>query len=176
MFKIITSCICAVAIVFGSVSYEPLGNWLIQYEKKFEWVAESTIELVTHFEGFRTKAYQDSNGKWTIGVGHLIRPQDRYMLHRELSEAEVIGLLHEDLKKCSDALESAIKVMVNRTQADALHSLCHNIGPDRMIRSEVIYHLNQGDKQKAADAFMNWTTPGLKKRRQAERALFLAAE
>jgi lysozyme len=176
MFKIITSCIFAVAIVFGSVSYEPLGNWLIQYEKKFEWVAESTIELVTHFEGFRTKAYQDSNGKWTIGVGHLIRPQDRYMLHRELSEAEVIGLLHQDLKKCSDALESAIKVMVNRTQADALHSLCHNIGPDRMIRSEVIYYLNQGDKQKAADAFMNWTTPGLKKRRQAERALFLAAE
>jgi len=176
MFKIITSCICAIAIVFGSVSYEPLGNWVIQYEKKFEWVAESTIELVMHFEGFRTKAYQDSNGKWTIGVGHLIRPQDRYMLHRELSEAEVIGLLHQDLKKCSDALESAIKVMVNRTQADALHSLCHNIGPDRMIRSEVIYYLNQGDKQKAADAFMNWTTPGLKKRRQAERALFLAAE
>lgn len=173
MFKIITSCIFAVAIVFGSVTHEPLGNWLIQYEKKFEWVAESTIELVTHFEGFRTKAYQDTNGKWTIGVGHLIRPQERYMIHRELSEAEVIDLLHYDLKKCSDALESALKVMVNRQQADALHSLCHNIGPDRMVRSEVIKHLNQGDHQRAADAFMNWTNPGLKKRRQAERALFL---
>jgi GH24 family phage-related lysozyme (muramidase) len=98
------------------------------------------------------------------------------MLHRELSEAEVIDLLHHDLKKCSDALESAIKVMINRQQADALHSLCHNIGPDRMVRSEVVYHLNQGDQVKAADAFMNWTNPGLKKRRQAERALFLASE
>jgi len=176
MYKIITSCICTAAIVFGSVTYPPLGDWLVQYEKKFEWVAMSTIDLITGFEGFRTKAYQDVNGKWTIGVGHLIRPQDRHMLHRELSEAEVIGLLHQDLKMCSDALESAIKVMVNRTQADALHSLCHNIGPDRMVRSEVVYHLNQGDTQKAADAFMNWTTPGLKKRRQAERALFLANE
>lgn len=176
MFKIIMSCICAAAIVFGSIHYDPFGNWLVQYEKKFEWVAESTIELVTGFEGFRTRAYQDTNGKWTIGVGHLIRSQDRYMLHRELSEEEVRGILHQDLKTCSDALESAIKVMVNRTQADALHSLCHNIGPDRMIRSEVVYHLNQGDTQRAADAFMNWTSPGLKKRRQAERALFLAGE
>ena len=176
MFKIITSCICAAALVFGSVKYDPIANWLAQYEKKFEWVAESTIELVTGFEGFRTKAYQDHKGNWTIGVGHLIRSQDRYMLHRELSEEEVRGILHQDLKTCSDALESAIKVMVNRTQADALHSLCHNIGPDRMIRSDVVYYLNQGDNQKAANAFMNWTHPGLKKRRQAERALFLASE
>jgi lysozyme len=176
MFKIITSCICAAAIIFSSVQYDPIANWLVTYEKKFEWVADSTVDLITHFEGFRTKAYQDHQGNWTIGVGHLIRPQDRYMLHRELSEAEVIDLLHRDLKTCSDALESALKVMVNRTQADALHSLCHNIGPDRMVRSEVVYHLNQGDTKKAADAFMNWTNPGLKKRRQAERALFLASE
>ena len=176
MYKIIISCICTTAIVFGSVTYPPLGDWLVQYEKKFEWVAGSTIDLITGFEGFRTKAYQDVNGKWTIGVGHLIRPQDRYMLHRELSEAEVIDLLHHDLKKCSDALESALKVMVNRTQADALHSLCHNIGPDRMVRSEVVHHLNQGDHIRAADAFMNWTNPGLKKRRQAEKALFLAEQ
>ena len=174
MFKIITSCICVASIVLGSVTYDPFGNWLVQYEKKFEWVTSSTIELITGFEGFETKAYQDINGRWTIGVGHLIRSQERYMLHRELSEEEVRGILHQDLKTCSDALESAIKVMVNRTQADALHSLCHNIGPDRMIRSEVVYYLNQGDHVRAADAFMNWTSPGLKKRRQAERALFLA--
>jgi lysozyme len=176
MYKIIMSCICTAAVIFGSVTYPPLGDWLVQYEKKFEWVADSTIELVTNFEGFRTKAYQDHKGNWTIGVGHLIRQQDRHMLHRELSVDEVRGLLHQDLKKCSDALESAIKVMVNRQQADALHSLCHNIGPDRMVRSEVVYYLNQGDNQKAANAFMNWTHPGLKQRRQAERALFLANE
>ena len=176
MYKIITSCVCALAIVLGSLTYPPLGDWLVEYEHKFEWVADSTIELVTGFEGFRTKAYQDQKGNWTIGVGHLIRQQDRYMLHRELSVEEVRGLLHQDLKTCSDALESALKVMVNRTQADALHSLCHNIGPDRMVQSDVVKYLNQGDTQKAANAFMNWTHPGLKKRRQAERALFLANE
>jgi len=173
MLRIIASCACVLSILWGSVKYDPLANWLTDYEKRFEWVAESTIELVTKFEGFRTKAYQDSNGKWTIGVGHLIRSQERYMLHRELSEAEVIDLLHQDLKTCSVALESALKVTITRAQSDAMHSLCHNIGPDRMARSEVVKHLNDGDTVKAADAFMNWTKPGLKKRRQAERALFL---
>jgi lysozyme len=176
MLKIITSCVCAAALVFGSVKYDPMANWLAQYEKRFEWVAESTIELITGFEGFRNKPYVDGAGKWTIGVGHQITLKEAKTLHRELSDDEVRGLLHHDLKKCSDALESAIKVMVNRQQADALHSLCHNIGPDRMVKSDVIKYLNEGDNQKAANAFMNWTNPGLKKRRQAERALFLASE
>jgi lysozyme len=174
MLKIIASCACAFAVVLGSITIDPVANWLVQYEKKFEWVAESTIEVVTGFEGFRTTAYQDHKGNWTIGVGHLIRAQDHHMLHRELSEAEVRGLLDSDLKKCSEALKTALTVPVNRTQADALHSLCHNIGTDRMIRSDVIKHLNDGQVHKAADAFMQWTKPGLKKRRQAERALFLA--
>jgi len=176
MFKNIISCMCVAVLVVGSVKYEPWADWFVRYEQRFEWVAESTIELITHFEGYRTKAYQDHQGNWTIGVGHLIRRQDRHMLHRELSDEEVIALLHQDLKKCSDALESAIKVMVNRQQADALHSLCHNIGPDRMVRSEVVKYINEGDQVKAANAFMNWTNPGLKKRRQAEKTLFLASE
>jgi len=174
MIKRIAYCLCLTLIIFTSVKYDPLADSLIEYEKKVEWVAESTIELVIGFEGMRTKAYQDHVGNWTIGVGHLIHSKNLHMLHRELSEDEVMVLLHTDLKKCSEALESALIVKVNRTQADALHSLCHNIGPNRIIRSDVVRHLNQGDIEKAAAAFMHWTKPGLKKRRQAEKALFLA--
>lgn len=174
MIKIITSCVCALALLYGSVKYEPMGDWLETYEHRFEWVAQSTIDLVTHFEGKRHVAYHDSQGNLTIGVGHLITRKEAEMAHQRLSEDQVVALLHSDLKKCSDALELAVKVTITRTQSDALHSLCHNIGPDRMVKSDVIRYLNEGDKQKAANAFMNWTKPGLKKRRQAERALFLA--
>lgn len=175
MIKIITSCVCAVAFVFTAVTFKPFGDWLIDYEHKFEWISDSTIEFIVGFEGKRYKAYQDSQGNWTIGIGHLIRSQDRYMLRRELSEDEVRALLHEDLKKCSEALESSVKVTINRTQADAMHSLCHNIGPDKMAKSDVIKYLNKGDVHKAADAFMNWSNPPqLRQRRKAERALFLA--
>jgi len=54
-------------------------------------------------------------------------------------------------------------------------SLCHNIGPNNIMRSEVVKHLNDGNVHKAGDAFLNWSTPPvLKKRRQIERTLFLA--
>jgi lysozyme len=97
------------------------------------------------------------------------------LLHRELSEAEVIGILHRDLEKCSTALESALNSTPKRHQIDALMSLCHNIGPDNMARSEVVKHFNDGNVHKAGDAFLNWSTPPvLKKRRQIERSLFLA--
>jgi lysozyme len=141
----------------------------------FQWVADSTVELIEHFEGKRYRAYQDAGGKWTTGVGHLIRQKDAHLLHRELSEAEVIGILHRDLEKCSMALESALNSIPRRHQIDALMSLCHNIGPDNMARSEVVKHFNDGNVHKAGDAFLNWSTPPvLKKRRQIERSLFLA--
>lgn len=142
----------------------------------FSWVDNSTIGLLEYFEGKRHKAYRDSEGNWTIGVGHLIKRQTRDLLHRELSEDEVMALLHRDLEKCTTALESSLNTGINRPQINALLSLCHNIGPDNFVRSEVMKYLNQGKVQQAADAFLNWSNPPvLKKRRTLERALFLTA-
>lgn len=141
----------------------------------FNWVDHSTIALIEHFEGKRHKAYRDSEGNWTIGVGHLIKRQTRDLIHRELSEEEVMGILHQDLEKCTTALESSLNTGINRPQINALLSLCHNIGPDNFIKSEVMKYLNEGNVYKAADSFMNWSNPPvLKKRRQIERTLFLA--
>ncbi len=48
---------------------------------------------------FHTKAYQDKNGNWTIGVGHLIKP-DEMAKYKDatLSKAQVCNLLAEDLQ------------------------------------------------------------------------------
>lgn len=164
----------------------PLCAWIITcavvfnaaQEKEmnpFSWVDNSTVALIEHFEGKRHKAYQDSQGNWTIGVGHLIKRQTRDLLHRELSEEEVMAILHRDLEKCTTALQSSLNTGINRPQINALLSLCHNIGPDNFIKSEVMKYLNEGNVHKAADSFMNWSNPPvLKKRRQIERTLFLA--
>ena len=165
---------CTITLVWGMCFYDPLAKWA-QATTPFQWVADSTVELIEHFEGKRYRAYQDYVGNWTTGIGHLIRQKDVHLLHRELSEAEVVGILHRDLEKCSKALESALNSIPKRHQIDALMSLCHNIGPDNMTRSEVVRHLNEGNVHKAGDAFLNWSTPPvLKKRRQIERSLFLA--
>jgi lysozyme len=167
MIQFIVVWLLVFVVIFTSVQEKP--------DQPFEWVSDSTIELVENFEGKRHKAYRDSQGNWTIGVGHLIKRETRHLLHTELSEEEVRGILHQDLEKCSTALQTALSVPVTRLQADAMHSLCHNIGPDNMRRSDVVKHLNAGDPDKAAQAFMNWSNPPeLRKRRKAEKALFLA--
>ena len=146
----------------------------VSENETFRWVDHSTIALIEHFEGKRYKAYQDSEGNWTIGVGHLIQPKTHYLLHRELSEDEVMGILHRDLEKCSKALESSLNAGVTRSQINALLSLCHNIGTDSFLKSEVLRHLNRGNIHQAADSFLNWANPPvLKKRREIERKLFL---
>jgi lysozyme len=163
--------LCAWAFV-ASVIFNVVQNKEVE---TFSWVDHSTIALIEHFEGKRHKAYQDSEGNWTIGVGHLIKRQTRYLLHRELSEDEVMEILYGDLEKCSKALESSLNTGVTRPQINALLSLCHNIGPDNFIKSEVMKYLNQGNIHKAADSFLNWSNPPvLKKRRQIERTMFLA--
>jgi lysozyme len=167
MIQFIAVWLLVFVVIFTSVQEKP--------DQPFEWVSDSTIVLVENFEGKRHRAYRDSQGNWTIGVGHLIRRETRHVLHTELSEEEVRGILHQDLEKCSTALQTALSVPVTRLQADALHSLCHNIGPDNMRRSDVVKHLNAGDPEKAAQAFMNWSNPPeLRNRRKAEKALFLA--
>jgi lysozyme len=170
MVKTVIVLACLFVLIIATNTEGPLKD----IHSKPPWVTSSTIELIEHFEGKRHKAYRDSEGNWTIGVGHLIKQQTRHLLHRELSEDEVMGILHQDLKVCSEALERSLNVGLKRTQIDALHSLCHNIGPDNFSRSDVVKYLNKGEVEKAGNAFMNWTTPPvLKKRRQAERDLFL---
>ena len=99
MLKIITSCVCGVALVWGSVTYDPLANLLAQYEKKFEWVAQSTIDLITGFEGYRNKPYIDGAGKWTIGVGHQITPKEAKTLFREDRKSTRLNSSHIPLSR-----------------------------------------------------------------------------
>ena len=168
MLKRIALC-CAVLLLSTSCRFEDKPQ-----TKPFQWVADSTVNLIVRFEGKSNKAYQDSQGNWTIGIGHLIRTQEAYMLDRELSDHEVRGILHQDLNKCTTALKTALRVTVTPEQRDAMLSLCHNIGPDNMVRSEVVHYLNQNKTELAANAFLNWSNPpDLKRRREYERKLFL---
>jgi lysozyme len=69
----------------------------------------------------------------------------------------------------------AVKVPLKPHEFDALVSFHFNTGAVR--RAALTRHLNAGDKNKAAAAFMNWTRAGgkigvLSGRRKRERALF----
>ena len=153
-----------------------LTNRYTHIEENVMAIAESTLSFITNEEGFRNKAYKDSKGLLTIGVGHLIKESEPHLIGATLTDEQVKELLKRDLKWCSEAVETSVKVPLAQNQFDALYSLCFNIGETNFRKSTVVRKLNEKDYQGAADAILMWNKPEvLVKRRQRERALFLGA-
>ena len=147
---------------------------IIDLENKIMAITESTLKTIINFEGKRNKAYQDTRGLWTIGVGHLIKPDEQHLIKTVLTDEEVNNLLRHDLTWCDEAVTSSVKVPLNQNQYDALYSLCFNIGANGFKNSTVVRVLNLGDYKSEAEHFMDWVRPSvLIPRRQKEKALFL---
>jgi lysozyme len=153
-----------------------LTNKFTHIEENIMAIAESTLNFITKEEGAKNKAYKDSKGLWTIGVGHLIRPGEEHLINATLTDQEVKDLLKSDLRWCSDAVESSVRVPLEQHQFDALYSLCFNIGGTAFKNSTVVRKINANDLKGAADAILMWNKPAvLEKRRKRERELFLGA-
>jgi lysozyme len=139
------------------------------------------IALIKQFEGLRLDAYQDSAGIWTIGHGHTAQagpPEPQAGLR--ITKAEAAAILARDLGTYEAAVTGALKRQASQNQFDAMVSLCFNIGPGGFARSSVVSAFNCGDDRRAAEMFLAWNKaggkvlPGLARRRQAEKRLFLA--
>jgi len=138
-------------------------------------IKQSTIYLIKQFEGFRNTAYDDGHGNMTIGIGHVIKPNEEKLYYTTLSNKQAHTLLERDMSPCERVLKDKVHSPINQAQFDALMSFCYNIGPDNFAGSEVIYHINREKYKKAADAMLNWNKPQtIIKRRKQERALFLS--
>lgn len=152
-----------------------LTNQFTHIEEDIMAIAQSTLDYITQEEGYRNKAYKDSKGLLTIGVGHLIKSDEPHLINATLTDDEVKELLKSDLRWCSEAVETSVKVPLTQKQFDALYSLCFNIGETAFKKSTVVKRINQNDLRGAADAILMWNKPSvLEKRRRRERELFLA--
>ena len=143
-------------------------------EENIMAITKSTIKFIMDEEGVRNKAYKDSKGLLTIGVGHLIKSDEQHLITATLTDAEVEALLKHDLKWCSEAVERHVPSTLNQNQMDALYSFCFNIGETNFKRSTVVKRINAGDLKGAGEAMLMWNKPPeLIPRRKRERALFL---
>ena len=133
------------------------------------------IALITEFEGFREKAYQDVVGIWTIGYGFTVgvQPGDT------ITKAQAKARLARELESYEAAVTRACTNEPNQNEFDALVCFAFNVGVSGMAKSSVIKAHNRGDHQAAARAFSLWNKaggkvwPGLTRRRAAEAALYL---
>lgn len=140
------------------------------------------IELIKRHEGLRLLSYKPTKDDvWTIGYGHTKTAKEGM----RINEAYADILLRQDIKWVEDTINRLVNVPLTQNQFDALGSLVFNIGASQFSKSSVLRRLKEKDYEGAADAFLMWTKqkdkvtgrlnvlPGLVKRRQEERALFL---
>jgi GH24 family phage-related lysozyme (muramidase) len=145
------------------------------------------LNLVKEFEGLhklrpdgKVQAYLDPVNVWTIGYGHTkgVKPGD--VITKEKAE----NLLKEDMEEFEKVVEKLTTVPLNSNQFSALVSFTFNIGDGAFNGSTLRKLLNQSKYGAAAEQFTRWVygtvngqrvkLPGLVRRREAERRLFLA--
>ena len=147
-------------------------------------INQKGLELIESFEGFRSEPYQDVAGIWTIGVGSIYGLDNHRVTqdHRPITLNEAHELMQRDLKITINRLGNLIKVPVNENQLASLVSFVYNIGTGAFQRSTARMKLNRKDYLGCADEFLRWKyanrrfIPGLLRRREAERQLFLDGE
>ena len=157
-------------------------------------VSPAAIQMIKHHEGVRTKPYRCPALLWTVGVGHVIDPshaavkyEDRKSLpipdgwDRVLSMGEVDAILAQDLGRFERGVLRLCPAASGRQGVfDSLVSFAFNVGLGNLQRSSIRMKTNRGDYEEAADEFLKWTKaagrvlPGLVKRRQDERAMYLS--
>jgi lysozyme len=136
------------------------------------------LALLRH-EGVVPAPYRDVKGVWTFGIGHTAEagPPDPATLPRGMPEdldagiREAFRLFRADLRRYEAEVLRAVTVPLAPHEFDALVSFHFNTGG--IARAALTRHLNAGDRDAAAEAFLNWLRPAsLRTRREAERALF----
>ena len=158
--------------------------------------------MMMHHEGVRFKPYLCPAKLWTVGVGSMLHHeqaklpivrQEGYtgiMRHeyplapqhnRQWSKEEVMGLFENDLQRFErGVLRFVPTVAGDQGKFDALVSFSFNVGLGTLQKSTLRQKCLREDWEGAAEEFMKYVKgggkvlPGLVKRRNDEKALFLS--
>lgn len=152
-------------------------------------LSPSGYDFIARWEGLELKAYRDSAGLWTIGIGHLLTRSElssgkiyigglMVKWRNGISEQEAYTLFEQDASKTIQAIRSGVTALINQNHFDALVSWTFNVGVGAFSNSTLLRLLNQKQYGMAAKQFERWIwsggriVQGLINRRKAERELF----
>ena len=167
------------------------GGLRTEYGEEMK-VSDKALGVIRHHEGVRQRPYRCPARLWTIGVGHVLYPEqgrlkleerDGFSLRpeddRQFSMEEVNGILAADLRRFELGVEKFCPVPLTQGMFDGLVSFAFNCGLGTLQRSTLRQKVLRGDKEGAADEFLKYCLAGgkilkgLQNRRIDERALFL---
>ena len=156
-------------------------------------VSPKAIKMISHHEGVRQNPYRCPAKLWTVGVGHVMFPeQGKLKLEqrdafvppaeamRKYSMEEVDAILRADLARFEKGVATYCPVPLTQGQFDALVSFSFNVGLGTLQRSTLRQKVIRGDMAGAAEELLKYCMAGVKilkwlqNRRIDERALFLS--
>ena len=165
-------------------------------------LSKAGANLMHQYEGCRNKPYLCPAHIWTIGYGHVLYQEQirlpmvakegqSTMIRKEFplkqednrvwSKEEIEKLFADDVNLFERGVLRLAPTLSGRQGAfDACVSFAFNAGVGAFQRSSIRMKINRGDWEGAADALLLYCMAGgkillgLKKRRDAEKALFLS--
>lgn len=154
-------------------------------------VSPKVIDVIKHHEGVRQKPYRCPARLWTVGVGHVLYPEqgklkleDRDSVSLRIEDFrtfpmdEVNAILRSDLARFERGVAQYCPVALTQGQFDALVSFSFNVGLGTLQRSTLRQKVLRGDMEGAAEELMKYCMAGgkilkgLQNRRIDERAIF----
>lgn len=131
--------------------------------------------FISSFEGCKLTAYKCAAGVWTIGYGHTQGVREGDTCTQDLANSWLI----DDIRETQLLLAHYVNVPVSEGEFIALVSLAFNVGVGALMKSKLLRKLNSGDRDGAAEEFLDFDiangkkVAGLTRRRKAEHDLFL---
>ena len=143
--------------------------------------SEAGIAFIEGFEQYCAKPYRCPAGVATIGFGstRYANGSPVKMTDPSLTLPGAVQLLANTLGLFEKAVNQAIRVPMTQGQFDSFCSLAYNIGTGAFALSTLVSKFNAGDAVGASLEFPRWNKasavvlPGLVRRREAERKMFL---
>lgn len=130
------------------------------------------LAFIKRYQGLSLEKYQDDDGLWLIGYGHLIRDHD--MFDAPLTLAQVEDLFQQDVDYYHRVLCACVRMPLTQHQYDALLSLAFSLGPEGVQQSPIVSCINRGEFSAALHTWKGEAElrSSLAVQRQAESALF----
>lgn len=144
-------------------------------------IDSALVDFTASWEGFRSRAYKDAGGNWTIGFGDCtFQDAPTYTVTYQQAWNTLKNTLNDFAKQIA---ELTLGLNLNQHEFNSCVDFAYNLGVEAFAGSDLLCNMKQCLNNTTITAdFTAWdhcdgnVLPGLLRRRQAEATLFLTGK
>ena len=108
-------------------------------------------------EGFSLKSYKDQLGLFTIGFGHLILPNEKYLLEKKINKTELEKIFIKDFNRAQKNFNIFLKPFSSNTRdSELLIEMVFQMGIESVLKfKKLLHNMYKGNKHLVCFEMMN---------------------